>query len=267
MLLLAKIIVTLIMILLLTAIAEHVNPKIAGILSGYPIGSAILLYFYGLEYGVEFASVSAIYNLAGLVPSLIFAVVYLFVLRRKPDSSVILATLAALAGYLLSAVIIGALQLSPAAAITLSAGGLLFCSYLMRSRSELALAPKLPFQLRVFLFRAVCAATLVITITALAGLVGSSWAGILSAFPLILMPLVLIVHLHFGAACARSLLSHFPVGLWSVFCYSLTLSLVYPRYGLYLGTLFGFGVATLVLLLLNSRNLILSMRKIAQSKS
>lgn len=265
MLLLAKIVVTLVMILLLTAIAEHVNPKIAGILSGYPIGSAIVLYFYGLEYGVEFASVSALYNLAGLVPSLVFALVYLFVLRRKPDCSVSMALATALLGYLVSAVAMGVASLSPTTAITLSAGGLLICGYLVHSRSELARAPKLPFVLRVFLFRVICAAALVIAITALAGLVGSSWAGIFSAFPLILLPLVLIVHLHFGAACARSLLSHFPIGLWSVFCYSLTLSVACPRYGLHLGTLLGFGVATVVLLLLNAKGLMTSIRSFSQS--
>ncbi len=261
MLLLAKILVTLIMILLLTAIAEHLNPKIAGILSGYPIGSAIVLYFYGLEYGVAFASVSALYNLAGLVPSLMFALVYLFVLRRKPDCSVAVVVVLALSGYLVGAVTIGLLHLSPPAAIALAVAALLVSSFLVRGRHEQARAPKLPFQLRVVLFRVVCAATLVITITALAGHVDSSWAGIFSAFPLILMPLVVIVHLHFGAACARSLLSHFPVGLWSVFCYALTLAVACPRFGLHLGTLIGFGVATLVLLLLNARGLMASLRR------
>ncbi|MFO7764862.1 MAG: hypothetical protein R6V33_00365 [Pelovirga sp.] len=256
MLLLAKIIVTLVMILLLAAIAEYVNPKIAGILSGYPIGSAIVLYFYGLEYGLEFASLSALYNLAGLLPSLVFALAYLFLLRRRPDIPVIAATVIALLLYLGCAGLIGLAHLPPVATIILSAGGLLVSSYLVQSRSELATAPKLPFRLRVVAFRIIIAATLVITITALAGQIGSYWAGILSAFPLILMPLALIIHLHFGAACARSLLSHFPLGLWSVFCYSLTLSVVYPRFGLYAGTLIGFGAATIVLLLLNSGGLL-----------
>ncbi len=262
MLLLAKIVVTLVMILLLTAIAEHVNPKIAGILSGYPIGSAIVLYFYGLEQGVEFAALSALYNLAGLVPSLTFALVYLLILRRKPDTPVIMAVLIALLGYLGCAGLIGFAQLPPVATIVVSAAGLFVCGYLVQGRSEFTRAPKLPFRLRVVVFRAVIAATLVITITALAGQVGTYWAGILSAFPLILMPLALIVHLHFGAACARSLLSHFPVGLWSVFCYSLTLSVAYPRFGLHAGTLIGFGVATIVLLLLHTGGLVRMFTKV-----
>ena len=261
MLLLAKIIVTLVVILLLTAIAEYVNPKIAGILAGYPIGSAIVLYFYGLEYGLEFAALSALYNLAGLVPSLTFALVYLFLLRRKPDTPVALAMVTALLGYLGCAGLIGMAQLPPVTTIIVSAGGLLWCSYLVQSRSEFTKAPKLPFRLRVVVFRIAIAATLVVTITALGGQVGFYWAGILSAFPLILMPLVLIVHLHFGAACARSLLSHFPVGLWSVFCYSLTLSVAYPSFGLHAGTLLGFGVATIVLLLLNTGGLIRVFKK------
>lgn len=256
MLLLAKIIVTLVMILLLTAIAEYVNPKIAGILSGYPIGSAIVLYFYGVEYGLEFAASSSLYNLAGLVPSLAFSLTYLFVLRRKPDASVSRAMTIALTGYLGCAGVIGLLRLSAPAAIGISVLGLLVGSYLVHRRGESSKAPRLPFRLQVIFFRTLVAAALVITITALAGQLGSYWAGILSAFPLVLVPLVLIVHLHFGAACARSLLSHFPIGLWSVFCYSLTLSVAYPRFGLHVGTLIGFGVATIALLLLNHRGLI-----------
>jgi len=61
MLILLKIFVTVAVILLLVAVAEFANPRLAGILAGYPIGTAIVLYFYGFEHGVDFASTSAIF--------------------------------------------------------------------------------------------------------------------------------------------------------------------------------------------------------------
>ncbi|MFO7576244.1 MAG: hypothetical protein R6W66_00805 [Pelovirga sp.] len=256
MILLAKVVVTLVMILLLSAVAEYANPRLAGIFSGYPIGSAIVLYFYGLERGVDFAAVSASYNLVGLVPSLAFALVYFFVLRRAPDRHIAVTLLLALGAYASTALLVGALPLQATGSIMVSALALLFCSCLVYGRAESVQPPRLPLRLRVLVFRVLCAATLVISITALAGLVGPRWAGILSGFPLILLPLVVIVHLHLGAACARSLLSHFPIGLWSVFCYSLTLVFAYPKFGLQLGTLVGFLVATLALLLLNLKTLL-----------
>ena len=33
------------------AVAERVSPRVAGLLSGYPLGAAIALFFMGLEIG------------------------------------------------------------------------------------------------------------------------------------------------------------------------------------------------------------------------
>ncbi|MCJ7685384.1 MAG: hypothetical protein MUO68_13955 [Desulfobacteraceae bacterium] len=73
---LAKLISSVSIVVLLSWVAEHMGPKVAGLLSGYPLGAAIALFFYGLEVSPQFASKSAVYTMIGLVASQAF--VYCF---------------------------------------------------------------------------------------------------------------------------------------------------------------------------------------------
>lgn len=58
-LLLAKIATAIIAVVGLSLVAERVSPRVAGILSGYPLGTAIALFFIGIELGEPFAAASA----------------------------------------------------------------------------------------------------------------------------------------------------------------------------------------------------------------
>jgi hypothetical protein len=98
-------------------------------------------------------------------------------------------------------------------------------------------------------------ATLVLAVTAFADIVGPVWAGLFSAFPVALYPLVFLLHREYGPETARTILENFPYGLWSVIAYALTVSLLYPVYGVVLGTLLGFAVATAVLAIMGIKPL------------
>ena len=251
MLILLKILVTVAVILLLVAVAEFASPRLAGVLAGYPIGTAIVLYFYGFEHGVDFASASAVYNLVGMVPTLVFACCYLAVLRKVPDCSPLMPTMTALSGYLATGLFLGQFRFSQELALGIVVVAILLAGRLARPKGETPTAPRLPYTAGLICFRAIMAASLVVSITALAGLVGPRWAGLLSAFPLALYPLLLMIHLQYGSSQASAILCYFPVGLWSVLSYSLTVAHTYPAYGLFRGTLCGFAVATVCLLLFN----------------
>ncbi len=255
-LLLTKIFVTVLVILALTAIAEYASPGLAGIFSGYPIGTAIVLYFYGLEYGVEFAAISATYNLVGLIPTLTFACCYLQVIRRCGECSPVVPTIVAGIGYLGVALLLGQFRYDVAVSVVLVIVAISLARYISYNRGEVVSTPVASYSSRVLFARMFMAAGLVVVITSLAGVVGAHWAGILSAFPLVLYPLILMIHLRYGATYVRSILGYFPGGLWSVLSYSLTVSYVYPLYGLGVGTVIGFAVATICLLVCNIRGFV-----------
>ena len=99
-LLLYKISITMLAVLGLSFVAEKVSARLAGLLSGYPIGTAIILHFYGLEYGAQFAADAAIFNLCGLLASQCFA--YTYYQASKRTTSLVLTSTLALAGYILT---------------------------------------------------------------------------------------------------------------------------------------------------------------------
>ena len=100
-LLLYKISITMLAVLGLSFVAEKVSARLAGLLSGYPIGTAIILHFYGLEYGSQFAADAAIFNLCGLFASQCFA--YTYYQASKRTASLVVTSGLALAGYILPA--------------------------------------------------------------------------------------------------------------------------------------------------------------------
>jgi len=247
-LLVIKIVVTVLVILALAAVAEFVSSRLAGLLAGYPIGTAIVLYFYGLEQGVAFASTSATYNLVGLTATLVFVCCYLGVLRRQSGCSPLAPSLVAFAGYLVAALFLGQVSFPQGVAVALVMAAILLASLYTRHGGGEGPVERVPYTLALIGARAVMAASLVVLITTLAGWLGSRWAGVLSAFPLALYPLLLMAHLQYGSQQAATLLRNFPAGLWSVLGYSLTVAYVYPIHGLFAGTLYGFLVATACLM-------------------
>jgi len=248
-LLLAKIAVTVLVVLSLSAVAESVSPRLAGVLSGYPVGSAISLGFYGVEFGADFAGRCASYNLAGLVASQLFVFLYYRATLRPHRFPVAAASGVALAGYLAAAWLLARLQLHGWAAVAAAVAAIVAFSRVLRGEEELPPARRVRYSLAILLPRALLAAAMVVAVTGVAGWVGPRWAGLLSAFPVTLYPLLLVMHLGHGPAQARAIIRHFPAGLWSVVAYSLTVASAYPALGLLPGTLLGFAAATAVLAL------------------
>lgn len=74
------------------------------------------------------------------------------------------------------------------------------------------------------------------------------WAGLLSAFPLTMLPFLIIMHVSYGREAARTVIKHYPAGLGSLMAYALVIALSYPVAGLGWGTLAGFAAATVYLL-------------------
>ena len=67
---------SILVVLALSAVAERVSPRVAGIISGYPAGIAINLFFFGYEIGPVFAAESALYTAVGLLATQSFVYFY-----------------------------------------------------------------------------------------------------------------------------------------------------------------------------------------------
>ena len=247
----AKIIVTIILILLLAWVAEKTTPRIAGILSGYPIGTALVLFFYGLQAGPEFAIATIPYNLLGHASALTFAFCYFLGARSSSARSIVFSSFIAMISYGVVAAALSRLQLSMLASVIVSSSAIALFSFLFRKAPNYVIHERLTYTPLMILFRVAISTVLVLSVTGLARSVGVKWAGLFSAFPLVVFPVVLLIHITYGHEQARTVLQNFPRGLWTVLIYSVTISWAYGRFGIYWGTAIGYAVATAALLTIN----------------
>lgn len=252
--LLLKIVITVAAVTTLSIIAERVSPRAAGILSGYPLGSAISLFFIGLEQGADFAGASAPYTTAGLSAMLTFLFIYYRVSASIPSRKRYLvisgASLAALLAFFAISAALQGLHLPTWADFLIAAAAILGYGFLFRTIPNTQIVDKVRLGPAVLVFRASLAAMIIVLITGAAKLVPPSWAGLFSAFPSTIFPLLLIIHSTYGASQAHTIIKNVPTGLWALVFYTLCVSFVYPRFGIYWGTLISFGAATVYLLAL-----------------
>lgn len=251
---LVKAATAILMVVLLSMLTEVVGPRAAGILSGYPLGAAISLFFIGLEISPQFAAESALYTSVGLIATQAFVYAYyrgsLAFRNSRPWIERVLAPLTGVAGYFLAAILLRPIPASVSTAILLPVPAIFLFTWFFRDVVDLKIQKRADLSSGVLLLRAVFAAAAVILITSTAKYVGPEWAGLFSAFPITLLPLAVIIHWTYGPDHVYTILKNVPRGIGSLVVYSLAVFLCYPRYGVYFGTLMAYGLATLYLLVI-----------------
>ncbi len=241
---LVKLIVSIVFVVTLSLVAEHVSPRVAGLLSGYPLGAAIALFFYGMEMGPAFAAESAIYTMSGLAATLCFVFTYYKISIHLERLSILSSTVAAVGGYFLAIWLLHFIPLNRAGAVSVPLVSLFGFVYLFRRIENVGITRKIELNAKVLFVRAVVAGAVIVGITTAARFVGTRWAGLFSAFPVTLLPLLVIVHFTHGRGAVHTVIKNFPHGLGALITYALTVSLVYPALGIYTGTAVSFGTAS-----------------------
>jgi|WetSurMetagenome_2_1015567.scaffolds.fasta_scaffold316588_1 hypothetical protein len=253
---LAKVAVAVVMVVALSVLAEVVSPRVAGILSGYPLGAAISLFFMGLEINPQFAAQSAVYTMTGLIATQVFAYGYYrlsaFTASRSKAFSMIAGTLGGLVSYFLTTWGFHWMTLNRWWAVVLAAGSMAGFSALFRSVATIRIQRRVPLTGAVLLIRSLVAGLFVVAITSTAKLMGPRWAGLFAAFPITMLPFILIIHHSYQVQHVHTILKNVPRGIGSLLVYALAVSLCYPGSGIGWGTLAAYGFATAYLLLLQA---------------
>jgi hypothetical protein len=89
---------------------------------------------------------------------------------------------------------------------------------------------------RLLLLRASVAAILIVGVIFLAQILGPRWTGLLTGFPTIVLPTLLIIHFNYGTAATHAMIRNFPIGLGSIVLYILSVPITFPIFGIYGGT-------------------------------
>ena len=243
-----KLVVTVVVVLLLSLVAEHVSPRVAGILAGYPLGAAIALFFIGLEISPEFASNSAVYTMMGLVATQSFVYFYFKFTLYFRRFTVFSSSVLAIVGYFIVIWLLHFVKLSKFLAVLIPVASIFLFVYLFREINNVTIQNKIKLTPKVLFLRAFGAAVIILIITGTAKFVGARWAGLFSAFPITLLPLILILHLTYDKEHVHTIIKNFPLGLGALIIYTLSVSMVYPINGIYVGTLISLTAATIYLL-------------------
>lgn len=245
----SKIVVSILAVVGLSLVAEHVSPRVAGVLSGYPLGTAIALFYIGLENGTEFAAQGAIYTLAGFSASLVLVAFYYKASSVINRYNALLSSIAAILAFFLAAGILSQFTLGLMESFLISLAAIVFFGFQFRKIENVLVTKKVQFTRWVLLFRALAAASIVILITGLAKIIGPNWAGMLSAFPITLFPFLLIIHLTYGKEQVHTIIKNYPFGLGALLTYAISVSFTYPAFGIAIGTCLSFLFATIYLIL------------------
>jgi hypothetical protein len=249
-----KVLVSVLVVILLSLIAERAGPRVAGVVSGYPLGAAISLFFIGIEIDPAFAARSAVFTAAGLSATVAFVGGYLLGLKaaegRRRVPALLLALLPALTAYGLAAAVLSAIPINRVSAPSIALTSMVVADRVFRTIPDAAIHQKIQIGATGTLLRALFAALIILVITTVARVVGPGWAGLFSAFPITMLPLLVIIQYTYRPAHVRTIIKNVPRGLGALLTYALVVAVTYADLGIAGGTLLGYLAATLYLVIL-----------------
>ena len=252
-----KILVSIIVVVLLSLIAERAGPRVAGIVSGYPLGAAISLFFIGIEIDPAFAARSAIFTAAGLSATVAFVGGYLLGLKAAEGRhrlwALLLALLPALTTYALAVWVLSVLPINWVSAPLIAITSMVLASRVFHKIPVATIHEKAQLGAAGTLLRALFAALVILVITTAAQAVGPRWAGLFSAFPITMLPLLVIIQFSYQPGHVRTIIKNVPYGLGSLLVYALVVAATYTDLGVSWGTVLGYLAATRHLVLLEYR--------------
>jgi len=253
---LIKVAVSVLVVVLLSLIAEWASPRIAGIASGFPLGAAISLFFYGLENGRGFAARSALFTAAGLAATVAFVSGYLLGIRlaerHGKAASLAASIVLGLTAYGMVARLLLVLPVDWISAPLIAVTAIALAAWSFRRIPDVTIENRIRLGVMVAFLRGGFAALVILIITSVARMVGPHWAGMFSAFPITMLPLLVIIQSTYRPNHVRTIIKNVPRGLGSLLVYAMVVAAATPSVGIGWATVLGYLAATVYLILLET---------------
>lgn len=254
-LLLSKVILSSIMVIGITVVAEKGKPRLAGVLMGFPLGAGLALLFLGIEQGVDFAANSALWSIPGVLAMLAFCLGYSVAGRFTSGNSITTIALCTLAGLL--CYFLGAFALQKYLPNTTVARVIVLVvfipvfAYLLKCKNKLTITRPAKTKGSTFMLinRAAFASLIIIIITGIANSVGPSWSGLFATFPTAILPSTLILHRQHGSELVPIIFQETTFGMFAIVVFAIGVHFFFPPFGVISGALLAYGVAFIYLFL------------------
>jgi hypothetical protein len=234
-LLIAKIVVSAGFVLVGTAAAERLGPRLGGLIAATPQMAVVSLIFFAIEQGHAFAAESSFWNIPGMCSTIPVLLAYLVATKLMPTPRIVSITAGVVMGalsFVLATSLFGAIPLSRATVVPFAAmvcGVTSWMVWGLPETAELRRAPTSPLLLAT---RAAVSALTVVTVTSLAHLLGPKWSGLIVAFPVNTLPVIVILHWHYGSDVIKPFIKRFPSGAFGVCLFNVVAFLCLERLGL-----------------------------------
>ena len=196
-----KLLITPFLIASVTLIGRRWGAVISGLLIGLPLTSGPISFILAYEYGLEFASQSAVGNLAGQISNCIFCLTYI---RVAQSCNWLISSLAAIAAFFIATFVLNTFswQLVPAFFALLVA---IIVSGRLIPRHTLTVGAFSPPQWDLPA-RIATGTSLVVLLTTVANELGPQLSGLISPFPAFSVIFAAFTHAQQGAKSASNLL-------------------------------------------------------------
>jgi hypothetical protein len=244
-LLIAKIVVSVGFVLVGTAAAERLGPRLGGLIAATPQMAVVSLIFFAIEQGHAFAAESAFWNIRGMCSTIPTLLVYLVATRlvaAPRAASIATGVVLGSASFVVAASLFGAIPMSRATIIPFAAAVCVVASWMVWGLPETAELRRVPTSPLLLATRAVASALTVVIVTSLAHLLGPKWSGLIVAFPVNTLPVIVILHWHYGGDVIKPFIKRWPSAVFGVCLFNLIAFLFLERLGLLLTVTFAYAI-------------------------
>jgi hypothetical protein len=145
------------------------------------------------------------------------------------------------ASFVVAASVFGAIPMGRAGVIPFAAAVCAVASFLVWRLPETAELRRVPASAPLLAARAAVSALTVVVVTSLAHLLGPKWSGLIVAFPVNTLPVIVILHWHYGSDVIKPFIKR-PSGVFGVCLFNLVAFLWLERLGLMLTVALAYGV-------------------------
>jgi hypothetical protein len=218
-----------------TLAAERLGPRIGGLIAATPQLSVLTLVFFTIEQGRAFAAEKAFWTIPGVCATIPVYLAYLAVASRLDElrvTSIVLGAVAAISAFAVAIALIGLLPLTRLTALPFAAVVCLAAGRLVRRLPDSAPLQRVRASAGLLVARAGVSAGMVIAITSAAHVLGPKWSGLVGGFPVNSLPVVAILHYHYGSRTIEPMVKLWPVGAFGICLFNLAAWLTLVPLGL-----------------------------------
>lgn len=241
-LIILKTVVSILVVLGLVYISEK-TPKIGGLLAGLPLGTGIVIFFYGIEQGPHFVMQSIPYGISGLVSSLSFIIGFYnggkyFI--KQPVLHVTSALLFSLIAFFSVSYFLSLFNITLIISLLIFIVGVVLATLYLNHIPINKKVTKPKPTLYTMSFRALFVTAIILLITGTAKLMGTQWAGVMASFPTAVCPLLIILAYSYKDELYPIVIKTFSYSISTLLVFYLLVLWLFPTMGVYSGTLIAY---------------------------